>query len=142
MSVVLSLKTSPPSLAPFMFLHFSPVLDKYTFLIDRSCVTVATNLTDGAGQGRCDSDPLTPGTVWAHGYCPTDYSWMGLLGLVMYLMFFAPGTTYLLSIPTCNFSFQSFLQRAEFTSCACHAPIYPYFLLHLCCSFIRLTESI
>lgn len=103
---------------------------------------MATNLTDGAGQGRCDSDPLTPGTVWAHGYCPTDYSWMGLLGLVMYLMFFAPGTTYLLSIPACNFSFQSFLQRAEFTSCACHAPIYPYFLLHLCCNFIRLTESI
>lgn len=111
-------------------------------VLNGSCVTVATNLTDGAGQGRCDSDPLTPGTVWAHGYCPTDYSWMGLLGLVMYLMFFAPGTTYLWSIPACNFSFQSFLQRAEFTSCACHAPIYPYFLLHLCCNFIRLTESI
>ncbi|XP_061187255.1 proton myo-inositol cotransporter-like [Saccostrea echinata] len=59
--------------------------------VNGSCVAVATNLTDGAAWGRCDSDSLPPNLVWASDYCPTDYSWMGLLGLVLYLMFFAPG---------------------------------------------------
>jgi SP family myo-inositol transporter-like MFS transporter 13 len=74
--------------------------------VNGSCVAVSSNLTDGAMQGRCDSDDLSPGVVWAHGFCPTDYSWMGLLGLVMYLMFFAPGKTYrkniLISLECCR----------------------------------------
>ncbi|XP_022295803.2 proton myo-inositol cotransporter-like [Crassostrea virginica] len=59
--------------------------------VNGSCVAVSSNLTSGAVQGRCNADPLPRGQVWAKGFCPTDYSWMGLLGLVMYLMFFAPG---------------------------------------------------
>lgn len=28
---------------------------------------------------------------WAYSFCPTPYSWTALLGLVLYLIFFAPG---------------------------------------------------
>lgn len=30
-------------------------------------------------------------TYWAYNYCPTSYSWLVLLGLVLYLAAFAPG---------------------------------------------------
>lgn len=28
---------------------------------------------------------------WAYSFCPTPYSWTALVGLVLYLVFFAPG---------------------------------------------------
>lgn len=31
-------------------------------------------------------------TFWAYNYCPTSYSWLVLLGLVLYLAAFAPGS--------------------------------------------------
>lgn len=31
-------------------------------------------------------------TYWAYNYCPTSYSWLVLLGLVLYLAAFAPGS--------------------------------------------------
>lgn len=107
-------------------------------VVNGSCVTVATNLTDGAGQGRCDSDPLTPGTVWAHGYCPTDYSWMGLLGLVMYLMFFAPGMG---PMPwTINSEIYPLWARS--TGNAISTATNWFFNLAVAMSFLTLTESI
>lgn len=41
--------------------------------------------------GRCNSTELPSDLVWADNFCPSSYSWMGLLGLVIYLMAFAPG---------------------------------------------------
>ena len=37
-----------------------------------------------ASQGRDQ-------TYWAFNYCPTPYSWLVLLGLLLYLAAFAPG---------------------------------------------------
>ncbi|XP_010733777.2 proton myo-inositol cotransporter isoform X2 [Larimichthys crocea] len=57
-----------------------------------SCVPVSQVSTDHAAWGRCSNQ--TEGTdnpIWAYNYCPTSYSWIVLLGLILYLAFFAPG---------------------------------------------------
>ncbi|XP_060083407.1 proton myo-inositol cotransporter-like [Ylistrum balloti] len=59
--------------------------------VNGSCLPIMTDDSSQALFGQCNSTSLPPDTVWAYGYCPTDYSWMGILGLVLYLMFFAPG---------------------------------------------------
>ncbi|XP_041349826.1 proton myo-inositol cotransporter-like [Gigantopelta aegis] len=41
--------------------------------------------------GRCNASSLPGPLTWAYDYCPTNYSWMPMVGLVMYLIFFAPG---------------------------------------------------
>ncbi|OWF39315.1 proton myo-inositol cotransporter-like [Mizuhopecten yessoensis] len=41
--------------------------------------------------GRCNTTSLSGNLTWAYDYCPTDYSWMPMAGLVLYLIFFAPG---------------------------------------------------
>ncbi|KAG5830403.1 hypothetical protein ANANG_G00310250 [Anguilla anguilla] len=50
----------------------------------------------GVGWGlrrlKCsNSSQAGDGTFWAYNYCPTSYSWVVLLGLMLYLAFFAPG---------------------------------------------------
>jgi SP family myo-inositol transporter-like MFS transporter 13 len=47
--------------------------------------------TASSSIGRCNSTELPSDLVWADNFCPSSYSWMGLLGLVIYLMAFAPG---------------------------------------------------
>ncbi|KAK6175687.1 hypothetical protein SNE40_014088 [Patella caerulea] len=46
-----------------------------------------------ATSGRCNvSTEYLPGRLtWAYDYCPTSYSWMPMVGLVLYLISFAPG---------------------------------------------------
>ncbi|XP_078250508.1 proton myo-inositol cotransporter isoform X3 [Pogona vitticeps] len=41
----------------------------------------------------CSNDTVlkTQDIFWAYNYCPTPYSWTALLGLILYLVFFAPG---------------------------------------------------
>lgn len=41
-------------------------------------------------SGFC-MDPLPDQAEWAVGYCPSSYSWMAVIGLVVYLFCFAPG---------------------------------------------------
>ena len=41
--------------------------------------------------GRCNSTSLPQGLNWAYDFCPTYYAWVPMAGIVMYLMFFAPG---------------------------------------------------
>ncbi|XP_048252931.1 proton myo-inositol cotransporter-like [Haliotis rufescens] len=56
-----------------------------------SCLPTSYDNPWLATQGRCNSSEL-PGTItWAYDYCPTQYSWMPMVGLVLYLVFFAPG---------------------------------------------------
>ncbi|KAM9407536.1 proton myo-inositol cotransporter [Salvelinus alpinus] len=63
-----------------------------TALFASSCVPVNTASTEKAAWGRCsNSTQLRVNTYWAYNYCPTSYSWVVLLGLVLYLAFFAPG---------------------------------------------------
>ncbi|XP_051238860.1 proton myo-inositol cotransporter isoform X4 [Dicentrarchus labrax] len=63
-----------------------------TRVYDSSCVPVSPASADHAAWGSCSNqtDP-TDSPIWAYNYCPTSYSWIVLLGLILYLAFFAPG---------------------------------------------------
>ncbi|KAG9342356.1 hypothetical protein JZ751_016858 [Albula glossodonta] len=63
-----------------------------TSMFDSSCVPVNQAFTGEAAWGRCsNTTQMRAGTYWAYNYCPTSYSWIVLLGLILYLAFFAPG---------------------------------------------------
>lgn len=47
-----------------------------------------------AAYGRCSSSYTPPESehpAWTFGFCPTDYSWMAVLGLALFVLSFAPG---------------------------------------------------
>lgn len=44
-----------------------------------------------AVSGRCNDTHLPGDLTWAYDFCPTQFYWMPMIGLVAYLMFFAPG---------------------------------------------------
>ncbi|KAG8439903.1 hypothetical protein GDO86_005896 [Hymenochirus boettgeri] len=62
-------------------------------IIDTSCIPVNSETTDKSAWGRCVNETVSKadGSIWAYNYCPTSYSWTALLGLIFYLVFFAPG---------------------------------------------------
>ncbi|XP_055365337.1 proton myo-inositol cotransporter-like isoform X3 [Betta splendens] len=61
-------------------------------LYNSSCVPVNAASTDQAAWGRCSNQTeAAHSPAWAYNYCPTSYSWVVLLGLILYLAFFAPG---------------------------------------------------
>uniref|UniRef100_A0A8C1Z9V4 Proton myo-inositol cotransporter n=1 Tax=Cyprinus carpio TaxID=7962 RepID=A0A8C1Z9V4_CYPCA len=63
-----------------------------TAVVESSCMPVDTANTEAAAVGRCSNGTQESlGVFWAYNYCPTSYSWIVLLGLVLYLAFFAPG---------------------------------------------------
>lgn len=66
--------------------------DNSTTVFDSSCVPVDQASTDHAAWGRCSNRTEGPdSSIWAYNYCPTSYSWTVLMGLILYLAFFAPG---------------------------------------------------
>uniref|UniRef100_A0A8C1W1R8 Solute carrier family 2 member 13b n=1 Tax=Cyprinus carpio TaxID=7962 RepID=A0A8C1W1R8_CYPCA len=63
-----------------------------TVVIETSCMPVDAANTEAAVAGRCSNGTQESlGVFWAYNYCPTSYSWIVLLGLILYLAFFAPG---------------------------------------------------
>lgn len=60
---------------------------------ETSCVPVSNRSDTIAAWGRCsnESEFKKEGLSWAFNFCPTKYSWTALLGLILYLIFFAPG---------------------------------------------------
>ncbi|XP_067349058.1 proton myo-inositol cotransporter-like isoform X2 [Channa argus] len=63
-----------------------------TSVYDSSCVPINPVSTDHAAWGRCSNQSgAADSPFWAYNYCPTSYSWIVLLGLILYLAFFAPG---------------------------------------------------
>ncbi|OCT87307.1 proton myo-inositol cotransporter [Xenopus laevis] len=62
-------------------------------IVDSSCIPVNPESTDRSAWGRCmnESRSKAEGSMWAYNYCPTSYSWTALVGLILYLVFFAPG---------------------------------------------------
>ncbi|ERE84815.1 proton myo-inositol cotransporter isoform X2 [Cricetulus griseus] len=62
-------------------------------VIDSSCVPVNKESTNEAAWGRCENETKfdTEDLHWAYSFCPTPYFWAALLGLILYLIFFAPG---------------------------------------------------
>ncbi|KAJ8006892.1 hypothetical protein DPEC_G00111930 [Dallia pectoralis] len=67
-------------------------LENSTAVFSSSCLPVNTASTEKSAWGRCsNTTQLRDHTYWAYNYCPSSYSWVVLLGLVLYLAFFAPG---------------------------------------------------
>ncbi|XP_060759601.1 proton myo-inositol cotransporter [Neoarius graeffei] len=63
-----------------------------TAVFASSCVPVNQASTERAAWGRCSNSTQSPDhSFWAYNFCPTSYSWLVLLGLILYLAFFAPG---------------------------------------------------
>lgn len=63
-----------------------------TAVSDSSCVPIGQDSTSHAAWGRClNQTDATDGPLWAYNYCPTSNSWLVLMGLILYLAFFAPG---------------------------------------------------
>ncbi|XP_063164049.1 proton myo-inositol cotransporter isoform X2 [Candoia aspera] len=62
-------------------------------VVESSCASVSEKSTMEAAWGRCSNETRlkTEDIFWAYNFCPTPYSWTALLGLVLYLVFFAPG---------------------------------------------------
>uniref|UniRef100_A0A5F9CZD9 Solute carrier family 2 member 13 n=1 Tax=Oryctolagus cuniculus TaxID=9986 RepID=A0A5F9CZD9_RABIT len=62
-------------------------------VVDSSCLPVNKASTSEAAWGRCENETRfkTEEVFWAYNFCPTPYSWTALLGLILYLVFFAPG---------------------------------------------------
>lgn len=58
-------------------------------VLNSSCEVVDPDSTEHSAYGRCRT--LDTGLVWAYNFCPSSSSWVVLLGLVLYLAFFAPG---------------------------------------------------
>ncbi|KAK0063872.1 proton myo-inositol cotransporter [Biomphalaria pfeifferi] len=59
--------------------------------VNGSCLATSSKDTGHSDYGPCENATSLVGHTWAYDYCPTSYSWMAILGLVLYLMFFAPG---------------------------------------------------
>lgn len=50
------------------------------------------NEDDRSLNGRCNKTNLNLlDTKWSHGYCPTSFTWMAVLGLALFVLGFAPG---------------------------------------------------
>ncbi|XP_035829186.1 proton myo-inositol cotransporter [Aplysia californica] len=56
-----------------------------------SCLPFDADDDSHSSYGACVNSSLSGGVTWASDYCPTSYSWMAILGLALYLVFFAPG---------------------------------------------------
>lgn len=56
-----------------------------------SCLPTNREAFQRASTGRCKPEHLEDDLYWAYEYCPTPYSWTPIVGLVLYLFFFAPG---------------------------------------------------
>ncbi|CAL1527026.1 unnamed protein product [Lymnaea stagnalis] len=66
-------------------------VDLPTVVTNSSCLPTSYDNPWVSTVGRCNSSALTGGVTWAYDYCPTPYSWMPMVGLVLYLISFAPG---------------------------------------------------
>ncbi|XP_044535040.1 proton myo-inositol cotransporter [Gracilinanus agilis] len=62
-------------------------------VVDSSCIPVNKESTNEAAWGRCTNETKFKAEelFWAYNFCPTPYSWTVLMGLILYLVFFAPG---------------------------------------------------
>ncbi|XP_030914875.1 proton myo-inositol cotransporter [Geospiza fortis] len=62
-------------------------------VVESSCIPVDKHSTMKAAWGRCSNESIfkKEDLFWAYNFCPTPYSWTALLGLILYLVFFAPG---------------------------------------------------
>ena len=58
--------------------------------INGSCVAVNSTVQTVAAYGRC-SGKQNKDFKWNYGVCPSTYAWLAILGLAIYIAFFASG---------------------------------------------------
>ncbi|BFZ08922.1 hypothetical protein BsWGS_11961 [Bradybaena similaris] len=63
---------------------------------DGSCVGVNKDEQDFATEGRCSMNNatkkfLTPSVTFSYGFCPSEYGWLAVVGMVLFVLGFAPG---------------------------------------------------
>ncbi|XP_022238145.1 proton myo-inositol cotransporter-like [Limulus polyphemus] len=56
-----------------------------------SCLLAGPDKPDISTAGLCNGSVLEGPLTWAYEWCPSDHSWIILLGLVLHIMCFAPG---------------------------------------------------
>ena len=80
-------------------------VDGVDFLTNASCLSTNVESPWTATTGRCQgnvSSIAAKGVTWAYDYCPTPYSWMPMVGLVLYLISFAPGKKHSVLLVCCD----------------------------------------
>lgn len=60
-------------------------------VLSAACLRVNKSHKDKSLLGNCTSGISTNEHVWAYEWCPSSYSWLTVVGMVLYLFFFAPG---------------------------------------------------
>ncbi|XP_067684460.1 proton myo-inositol cotransporter-like [Haliotis asinina] len=111
----------------------------YDVSTDGSCLPVDSNDNGRSLVGRCNaSDQSGSSFTFAYGYCPNNYSWMPVLGMVLFVFSFAPG---LGPIPwTVNAEIYPLWARGTCTAIA-GATNWTFNLL-ISLTFLTLTEAI
>lgn len=57
-----------------------------------SCLPSSNDFSDHSAYGRCVNSSLTNSQFfWTVDHCPTQFGWLTLIGLILYLASFAPG---------------------------------------------------
>lgn len=95
--------TAPPFTTPPVFLSMKhtpiwppgegPVLRGFSLPQPVNSSGSCDRLDHCLSASRCSNQTgAAGGPFWAYNYCPMSYSWLVLLGLLLYLAFFAPGT--------------------------------------------------
>ncbi|XP_043211991.1 proton myo-inositol cotransporter-like [Amphibalanus amphitrite] len=61
--------------------------------VNGSCIPHVSSYNSSASLGRC-ADPAELGVnslTWAPDWCPTDYAWLPITGMFLYITMFSPG---------------------------------------------------
>ncbi|XP_066523234.1 solute carrier family 2 member 13b isoform X3 [Hoplias malabaricus] len=93
MGFLLSAQASPPvTIHPSNPSSLNSSCTHYGTVLNSSCEPVDPANTEESASGRCsNTTQINTAAFWAYNYCPTPYSWIVLMGLILYLAFFAPG---------------------------------------------------
>ncbi|XP_041059464.1 proton myo-inositol cotransporter isoform X2 [Carcharodon carcharias] len=107
---------------------------------ESSCVPVSNKSEAVAAWGRCSnvSEFKKEGLFWAYNFCPTVYSWTALLGLILYLVFFAPGMG---SMPW-TINSEIYPMWARSTGNACSSGVNWIFNVLVSVSFLHLAQHL
>ena len=74
------------------FCFQEPLSSSEELAVNSTCEKKSRESTDYSLNGNCIKDQVDSETViYAFDYCPSSYSWLVVLGLCLYLFFFAPG---------------------------------------------------
>ncbi|XP_072179176.1 proton myo-inositol cotransporter-like [Diadema setosum] len=108
-------------------------------ILNSSCLAVDGYLTNQSANGLCTkAELLHHDSTWAYDYCPSPYAFMSFIGLIMYLVFFAPG----MGPMPWTVNSEIYPQWARSAGNAMAATVNWSFNLLIAMTFLSLTEAI